>query len=232
MEEITVVFEIGPLGITSTVIATWGIMLALAAISFFATRRMNQDAPGTVQTAVEAVVATIEDSITDVMPERGMLLVPFIGTLWIFLVVANLLGIIPGLHSPTGDLSLTSALAVLTFLSVHWYGIQADGIRGYLQHYFTPSPLLFPFHIISEFSRTLALAVRLFGNIASLEMAVLLVLFIAGFLVPVPLLLLHVVEALVQAYIFGMLALVYIAGGIESQQITKQKIEARTEKQS
>ena len=90
--------------------------------------------------------------------------------------------------------------------------------------------MLFPFHILSEFSRTLALAVRLFGNIASLEMAALLVLIVAGFLVPVPLLMLHVVEALIQAYIFGMLALVYIAGGIQSLHTSRQKLQKKTEK--
>ncbi|HNQ92563.1 MAG TPA: F0F1 ATP synthase subunit A, partial [Alphaproteobacteria bacterium] len=128
-------------------------------------------------------------------------------------------------HSPTGDLSLTAALAVLVFCSVHWFGIRSDGLLSYLRHYMAPSPIMVPFHIVSEFSRTIALAVRLFGNIASLEMAALLVLIVAGFLVPVPILVLHVIEALVQAYIFGMLSLVYIAGGIQSQQQTQEKKE-------
>ncbi|PCI43000.1 MAG: F0F1 ATP synthase subunit A [Alphaproteobacteria bacterium] len=225
MSEIAIVFHLGPLGITSTIVMSWAIMLMLGLVSFLATRRLSENNPGMIQATLEAVVSAIEDSVNDMMPGRAGFLVPFIGSLWIFIVVANLTGIIPGLHSPTGDLSLTAALAVLVFLSVHWYGIRADGLRGYLQHYMRPSPLLFPFHIVSEFSRTLALAVRLFGNMASLEMAALLVLIVAGFLVPIPLLLLHVVEALVQAYIFGMLALVYIAGGIQSQQNTKERTE-------
>ena len=111
------------------------------------------------------------------------------------------------------------------FLSVHWYGVRAEGWRAYLRHYFSPNPVLFPFHVMSELSRTVALAVRLFGNMASLEMAALLVLLVAGFLVPVPILLLHVVEALVQAYIFGMLALIYVGGGIQFQQMKKQQQE-------
>jgi len=141
---------------------------------------------------------------------------PFVATLWIFLVIANLTGIVPGLHGPTADLSATAALAVLVFLSVHWYGIQIHGLRHYLRHYLEPNPILLPFHVISEISRTVALAVRLFGNIFSLEMAALLVLLVAGLFVPIPVLLLHIVEALVQAYIFGTLALIYIAGGIQS----------------
>ncbi|MGR9106731.1 MAG: F0F1 ATP synthase subunit A [Gammaproteobacteria bacterium] len=225
MEEIAVLFSIGSVGITSTVVATWAIMLILSLFCLLTTRRLSENDPGLLQTMLETIVSAIEAAVGDLIPLRAALLIPFIGTLWIFIVVANLIGLVPGLHSPTGDPSLTSALAVLVFCSVHWYGVRADGLRRYLQHYFSPNPLLFPFHIISEFSRTLALAVRLFGNIASLEMAALLVLIVAGFLVPVPLLLLHVVEALVQAYIFGMLALVYIAGGIQSQQTTRQHTE-------
>ena len=159
----------------------------------------------------------IESAIATVLPERSPLLLPFVGTLWLFVAVANLIGLIPGLHAPTGDLSTTAALAIVVFLSVHWYGIRSAGLRAYLRHYLSPSPVLLPFHLLGEFSRTLALAVRLFGNIMSLEMAALLVLLVAGLLVPVPVLMLHVIEALVQAYIFGMLALIYIAGGMQSQ---------------
>ncbi|MBL8483171.1 MAG: F0F1 ATP synthase subunit A, partial [Rhodocyclaceae bacterium] len=143
---------------------------------------------------------------------------PFIATLWLFVLAANLCGLIPGLHAPTRDLSATAALALLVFASTHWYGIRACGWRNYLRRYAQPSLMLLPFHLIGELTRTLALAIRLFGNIMSLEMAALLVLLIAGFLVPVPLLMLHVVEAVVQAYIFGVLALIYIAGALEPLQ--------------
>jgi len=218
----SIVFRIGPFGVSSAVVTTWGIMAVLVLFSAIATRRLGER-PGLLQTVLEGVVLAIENGIAAVFPQRPRMLVPFIGTLWVFLVVANLLGIVPGLHSPTGDLSLTAALALLVFLSVHWYGVRAEGWRAYLRHYFAPNPILFPFHVMSELSRTVALAVRLFGNMASLEMAAVLVLLVAGFLVPVPILLLHVVEALVQAYIFGMLALVYIAGGIQSQQLTQER---------
>ena len=226
MEPESILFHVGPFGVSSEVVTTWGIMLALALFSLLATRALGER-PGALQTVLEGVVLAIESSIAAVFPQRPRMLVPFVGTLWVFLVAANLVGVVPGLHSPTGDLSLTAALAILVFLSVHWYGVRAEGWRGYLRHYFAPNPFLFPFHVMSELSRTVALAVRLFGNMASLEMAALLVLLVAGFLVPVPILLLHVVEALVQAYIFGMLALVYIAGGIQSQQLTKERKESQ-----
>ena len=169
----------------------------------------------------------IEAAIAEVAPAFANQMLPFVGTLWIFLVFANLAGVIPGVHSPTGDLSATAGLALLTFLSVHAFGIRAQGWRAYLRHYIMPSPVLLPFHLISEVTRTVALAVRLFGNMMSLEMAAILILLVAGFLVPVPILMLHVIEALVQAYIFGMLALIYIAGGLEVQQrkVVERKVK-------
>ena len=153
---------------------------------------------------------------------------PLITTLWIFLVFANLMGLVPGLHSPTEDLSLTAALAIIVFVSVHWYGIRISGFRAYMRHYLSPTPLMLPFHVLSEITRTLALAVRLFGNMMSLSMAALLVLMVAGFLAPVPILMLHIVEALVQAYIFGILALIYIASGLQSQQSRLEQPEGET----
>ncbi|HSU29972.1 MAG TPA: F0F1 ATP synthase subunit A [Bryobacteraceae bacterium] len=212
--------------ISETVITTWSVMAFLFLASWLTTRRMQQS-PGPWQTALEGVVSAIEDTISAVAPQYANRLLPFVGTLWLFLAVANLVGILPGLHGPTADLSTTAALAVLVFLSVHWYGIRIHGLRAYLRHYLEPNPIMLPFHIISEISRTVALAVRLFGNIFSLEMAALLVLLVAGFLVPVPVLMLHIVEALVQAYIFGMLALIYIAGGIETLEL-KSREEGNT----
>ena len=218
MDEIPVLFAVGPVHVTATVVTTSAIVLLLAIASWLGTRRLSVHQPGLVQTALEGAVQAIESAIEAVLPERASLLLPFVGTLWIFIAVANLAGVVPEVHSPTADLSTTAALAVLVFLSVHWFGVRTDGVRAYLRHYLSPNPILLPFHVLGELSRTLALAVRLFGNIMSLEMAALLVLLVAGFLVPVPVLMLHIVEALVQAYIFGMLALIYIAGGMQSRE--------------
>jgi F-type H+-transporting ATPase subunit a len=219
---VTTLFVVGGVKITVTVVTTWGIMVVLSIAAWLVTRRLSLE-PGPVQTVAEGIVSTIEDAIRSAAPEHVEQLLPFIGSLWIFLALANLSGLIPGLDSPTRDLSATSALAILVFLSVHWFGIRAQGFRNYLRHYLSPSPILLPFHLISEVTRTIALAVRLFGNMMSLEMAALLVLMVAGFLAPVPLLMLHVIEALVQAYIFGMLALIYVAGGIQAHQFGQQE---------
>jgi F-type H+-transporting ATPase subunit a len=193
MDKATILFQVGPLMINEVVVTTWGIILILGFISWLATRRLS------------------------------LIVLPFIGTLWIFILVANLVGVIPGLSSPTSNLSVTAALAILVFLSVHWFGVRAEGWLAYLRHYTRPSLILLPFHIISEISRTVALAVRLFGNIMSLQMAAMLVLLVAGFLVPVPLLMLHIIEAVVQAYIFGMLTLIYVSGAMQSQEFQKTK---------
>ena len=210
-------WQIGFISLSGSVITTWGIMLLLTGIAWIVHRHLTL-LPTPIQTLMESIVAMIENAIMEVAPEHGRLIMPFIATLWIFLVVANLISLIPELHSPTRDLSVTSALAVLVFLSVHYFGIKTQGLKNYLRHYLSPSPILLPFHIISEFTRTLALAVRLFGNIMSLETAAVLILLVAGFLAPIPILMLHIIEALVQAYIFGMLALIYLAGAIQSQQ--------------
>ena len=217
MEEAAIVFHIGPFAISSVVVISWGIMLALSVFCWLATRRLALD-PGPLQTMLEGVVSAMEESICAVLPDRAQQVLPFIGTLWIYILFSNLIGLIPELHSPTGNLSVTAGLALLVFLSVHWFGVRNEGLRHYLKNYLSPSPIMLPFHLLGEVTRTVALAVRLFGNIMSLEMAALLVLLVAGLLVPVPLLMLHIVEGLVQAYIFGMLALIYVAGAMQSRQ--------------
>ncbi|PLY02395.1 MAG: F0F1 ATP synthase subunit A [Desulfuromonas sp.] len=215
MEELTPIMTIGPLVITDTVICTWVIMALLGVSSWLVTRRLKLD-PGALQTAVEGIVSSIEEAVAAVAPDQSRRIAPLIGSFWIFLVVANLSSLVPGVHAPTRDLSATAALAVIVFFSTHWFGVRIQGLRAYLRSFLAPNPILLPFNLISEVTRTVALAVRLFGNMMSLEMAALLILLVAGFLAPVPILMLHVVEALVQAYIFGMLALIYVAGGIQS----------------
>lgn len=223
---INTLFQLGPIAVNETVITTWVVMILLLLLCWLTTRKLAMQ-PRTVQSALEGIVSAIESSISAVAPQHAKQLLPFVGSLWVYLVIANLVGLIPGLHSPTRDISATAALAILVFFAAHWFGIRDQGIKNYLRHYLSPSPILLPFHIISEITRTLALAIRLFGNMMSLEMAALLILLVAGFLVPIPILMLHVIEALVQAYIFGMLALLYIAGGLQSQQLQLENQQQR-----
>jgi F-type H+-transporting ATPase subunit a len=224
MDESSIIFQLGPISINRTLLTSWGIIAGIWGVCLLLTRRLRIE-PGALQTILEGVVSVQQRAIAQLAPGQEHRLLPFIGGLWVFLVIANLIGIVPGLSSPTADLSATLGLALLVFLSTHWFGLRSQGLRHYLKHYLRPSPILLPFHLISEITRTLALAVRLFGNMMSLEMAALLILLVAGFLVPVPILALHIIEALVQAYIFGMLALIYVAGGIQSQQIKQQQLQ-------
>ncbi|HFE8370871.1 F0F1 ATP synthase subunit A [Legionella pneumophila] len=212
----------GGLPITQSVLTTWFIMISLFIMAWSTTYKCSLLQPSTYQLLWEGVLSTMYDAIKEVLPDHVELIFPFVATLWIFILVSNLIGVIPGFYSPTADLSVTASLAMMTFLSVHWFGIRAEGWREYLKHYIKPTPFLLPFHLISEISRTLALAVRLFGNIMSLQLTALIVLMIAGFLVPIPILILHIIEAIIQAYIFGMLALIYIAGGIQAHELKSQ----------
>jgi len=209
-------YTLGSVTISGTVVTTYCLTAVLAGGAWLTRRNLKSHA-GRWQAAMEGVVLALDGAIKDTVGAAHRQVLPFVGTLWIFLVLANLVGLIPGFHSPTRDLSATAALALLVFFSVHWFGLRTVGAKAYFLHYLKPNPVLLPFHIMGELSRTLALAIRLFGNMMSLEMTALLVLSVAGFLVPLPILMLHIIEALVQAYIFGTLALVYISSGIQNQ---------------
>lgn len=208
--------KLGPIELMPSILTSEFITLFLFIMVYISYRTISSK-PKRLQICLEGIYLAMYQAVSDVLPEQTTQIFPFIATLWIFILISNLIGIIPGFQSPTADISITSCLAILTFFSVHWFGIQAEGFKNYFRHYLRPSPFLLPFHLMSEISRTVALAIRLFGNIMSLEITALIVLMVTGFLAPIPILLLHIVEAIIQAYIFGMLALIYIAGGIQIQ---------------
>jgi F-type H+-transporting ATPase subunit a len=174
------------------------------------------------QALLEMVVQTIRDQIREITNQSARAYLPFIGTLFLFIAVANLLTLVPGYIPPTASLSTTAALAIAVFFAVPLYGLLAEGPKTYFKHYVTPSPIMLPFNIIGEFSRTLALAVRLFGNVMSGMKVVGIMVAIAPLIFPIFLRLLGLLTGLVQAYIFAVLACVYIASGIRAQQRTKE----------
>lgn len=207
------VFSLGPVNITDTVITTWIVMAIITVVAFIAARRLSMR-PSPIQEVLEGIVEATEKTVRDIAPVDPWLIVPLLATLWIFIAFCNLVGLIPGLTTPTADLNTTLAFAAISFSMGHIFGIKTMGIKGYLLHYKDPSWILLPFHLIAEFTRTLALAIRLFGNMLSGEMVALILLTVVGFLVPVPFHLLHIIIGLIQAYIFGVLTLVFAAGGI------------------
>lgn len=190
---------------------TLGVSLFLVALAVIIRRR-----PG-LREAAEAVYEMVERSIkSSVSPEvDARPVVPLILTLWLFIGATNLVGLLPGLRSPTADLATACALALLSLSAGHVLAIRAGGMASF-RRFLEPHPLMLPFNIVGELSRTLALALRLFGNMLSGQLIGAIVLYLAGLLVPVPLLLLGVLTAVVQAYIFGVLTLVFTAGGLEA----------------
>lgn len=195
------------MAITDTVLVSLALsVLLVAAGVLIRTFRRARVVAEILYAALESAV--VSSTTTNVEP-----LVPLVLTQWLFIGAANLAGLIPHVASPTRDLSLTAALALISFLAGHIYAIRARGL-SYLRQYIEPHPLLLPFNLIGELSRTLALALRLFGNMLSGSLIGAIAVYLAGLLLPVPLMLLSVLTGVVQAYIFGILTLVFAASSI------------------
>lgn len=198
--------------LSATVVFTWLVMAVLLLISWLATRRLEGDLPASRwQTALEAVVEALQHQIRQTVGVDGDRYLPFIGTLFLFIATSNLLAAVPGFHAPTASLTTTVALAVCVFVAVPIFGISRLGLRIYVRRYLQPTPLMLPFHLIGEVSRTVSLAIRLFGNIASGSLIAAILLSLTPLFVPVVAQLFGLLIGLIQAYVFSILALVYIA---------------------
>jgi F-type H+-transporting ATPase subunit a len=188
-------------------------MVVLTIASWLASRRLTLD-PDRKQILVEAVVVGILDQIEQVIRKDARLLLPLIGTLFVFLAVANLSGVLPGTEAPTAKIETPAALALIVFMSVHFYGVRSQGLFGYLASFTKPRLIMLPLNLISEVTRTFALMVRLFGNVMSGEFVIALIVALAGLFVPIPLMALELVLGLIQAYVFTVLATVFIGAAI------------------
>ena len=208
----------GFLKLNGTIAFTWGLMLVLAVGSKLITRKLSTDQNRSRwQNFLEIIVTGMEKQIEEVGLPHPEKYLGFLGTLFLFLGTASLCTILPGYDPPTGSLSTTVALALCVFVAVPLFGIADQGVRGYLKSYVEPTVIMLPFNIISELSRTLALAVRLFGNMMSGAMIIAILLTITPFIFPIVMTLLGLLTGMVQAYIFSILAAVYIAAATRTR---------------
>lgn len=222
----TVYWEYGFVKLNATIVFTWVLMAVLVIGSWLITRRLSSgEKISRWQNMLELIVIYSRDQIRQVAHQRAGQYLPFIGTLFLFIAMGNALTIIPAYVPPFASLSTTAALAVCVFLAVPFYGIWNEGVGSYLRHYIEPTVLMLPFQIIGELSRTLALAVRLFGNVMSGAKIIGILLAIAPFFLPVLMTALGLLTGLIQAYIFAILAMVYIASGMRSHEVDEEKAQ-------
>jgi F-type H+-transporting ATPase subunit a len=213
--------------LNATIVFTWALMLLLAAGSKLITRGLSTGLERSRwQNLLEILVTGIQGQIQDVGLQDPKKYLSFLGTLFLFVAMASLCTIVPGYSPPTGSLSTTTALALCVFVAVPLFGIEDQGVRGYLKSYTKPTVLMLPFNIISELSRTLALAVRLFGNMMSGAMIIAILLTITPFIFPIVMTALGLLTGMVQAYIFSILAAVYIAAATRTRQPQPTKQQA------
>lgn len=206
------VWSWGTLTLNATIAYTWLVMALLVLAAWLITRRLQTGAEmSRWQNLLEVLVSGLRDQIRGVSREDPGPYLAFIGTLFIFVLVCNLLAVAPGFRPPTGSLSTTTALAICVFVAVPAYGIARQGMRRYLGHYLQPTPLMLPFNLIGDVSRTIALAVRLYGNVMSGTVIAAILLTLVPFFFPVVMQLLGLITGVIQAYIFAVLATVYIA---------------------
>jgi len=208
----------GFIKLNATIAFTWGLMLVLAVGSKLVTRKLSTESKRSRwQNFLEIIVTGIEQQIEDVGLPHPEKYVDFLGTLFLFIAAATVCTVIPGYEPPTASLSTTAALALCVFVAVPLFGIAEQGVGGYLKSYAEPTVIMLPFNVISELSRTLALAVRLFGNMMRGAMIIGILLTITPFIFPIVMTVLGLLTGMVQAYIFSILAAVYIAAATRSR---------------
>ncbi len=213
----TVLVAWGWLHLNATLVFTWIVMALLVIGARLITRRLSdREDLSRWQNMLEVMVVGMRDQIQDVSHQDPGTYLPFIGTLFLFIATSNLLAVVPGFQPPTGSLSTTTALALAVLVAVPLFGIADQGLVGYLRKYVQPTAFMLPFNIIGEFSRTVALAVRLYGNVMSGTVIVAILIGITPFFFPVVMQVIGLLTGLIQAYIFAVLAMVYIASAIRT----------------
>jgi F-type H+-transporting ATPase subunit a len=219
-----ILWQMGFAKINATMVYTWIVMALLLFFSWLATRNISSDIEiSRWQNLLEAIVSGIREQIREVSQDNPDHYLAFIGTLFLFIGLSNVLLIVPGYAAPTSSLTTTTALAICVFVAVPLYGITKQGLAAYLKEYFQPTFIFLPFHVLGEFTRTLALAIRLFGNMMSHDKVIGILLAITPLFFPIAMNALGLLIGMVQAYIFAILAMVYIASASQAHHEQDQK---------
>ncbi|MGA7488693.1 MAG: F0F1 ATP synthase subunit A [Xanthobacteraceae bacterium] len=215
-------FMIGPVPFTEPVVTTWGLMAVLTLGGWLATRSLTLT-PSRHQAVLELIVGAIEDQVRSTMRIASAAYVPMIGTLFLFILTANWSSLVPGIEPPTAHIETDAALGLIVFFAIIYFGIRARGFGGYLSTFAEPSIVMIPLNVVEAFTRTFSLIVRLFGNVMSGAFIVGIVLSLAGLLVPIPLMALELLVGAIQAYIFTVLAMVFIASAVSEGRTDSNK---------
>lgn len=225
-----VLFNPGGIELNATIVYTWVVMLLLVAFSWLVTRKFGTTKKiSRSQNLLEIIVTQMRSEIRDISGGKSAPYLPFVGTLFLFILLSNILSVVPGFVSPTASLSTTAALAICVFIAVPVYGIISTGLGAYLKQYLQPTPFMLPFNIMGELSRTLALAVRLFGNMMSGMKIIAILISLAPLFFPVIMHVMGLLTGVIQAYIFAVLAMVYIASAARVQQNKEEKEAAEND---
>lgn len=224
----TVLLDFGPVNINATLVFTWLTIALLAGLARWITRKLSTTGElSSWQNCLEVLVEGAQRQIRDIARQDPDPFLSFIVTLFLFIATCNLLAVVPGYEPPTGSLSTTTALALCVFCAVPFYGIRRHGLRRFLHLYLEPTPLMLPLNLIGELARTLALAVRLYGNVMSGGLVAAILLLVAPFVFPALMNVLGLLTGLIQAYIFAVLATVFIAAATAAQEQTAHHSQPR-----
>mgnify|MGYP000119238060 CR=1 FL=1 len=203
------------------IVMTFIVALILILFFGFASHKLNP-VPNRLQSVLELIITTFENLLTDTIGEKGKKYMPMIATVGLFIFTANLLGLIPGMMSPTSKLNVTVGCALTVFVYYHWQGIKSQGLFKYLKHFTGPipllAPLMLPIEIISHFSRPVSLSIRLFGNIFAEELLIVIIASIIPFFLPLPFMAVAIFTSIIQAFVFVLLACIYIAGAVAHEE--------------
>lgn len=207
--------------IPDAIVMVYLIVFALIAVAVVLRSRLSVDHPGKLQIVFEDIVGALRGMLTDIVGPKGPAYLTLVGTIGVFILVSNLIGLVPGFMAPTSSINVTLGCAITVWVYYHIQGVREQGVGPYLKHFAAPpgaplfiAPIMLPIEIISHFSRVLSLSLRLFGNVFGEELVILILFTIVPFLVPLPMMFLGVITSTLQAFIFVMLTMIYLGGAV------------------